>query len=162
MKKEIAIVPGSFDPISNGHIYIIKKAAESYKKVYVAVMINANKKYMFDIKKRKAIAKAALENISNVTVIASEGWLWQLANELNADAIVKGYRNETDLQYELEMAKFNKEHAPNTETVILKADPSLTDISSTLIRKYIQEGISLTGLLPDKAIEEITKTSSDL
>lgn len=161
MKKEIAIVPGSFDPISNGHVYIIKKAAESYKKVYVAVMINANKKYMFDIKKRKAIAEAALKNISNVTVIASEGWLWQLANELKADAIVKGYRNETDLQYELEMAKFNKEHAPNTETIILETNPSLTDISSTLIRKYIQDGISLNGLLPDEAIEEIKKISSD-
>ena len=143
MKKEIAIVPGSFDPISNGHIYIIKKAAENYKKVYVAVMINANKKYMFDIKKRKAIAEAALKNISNVTVI------------------VKGYRNETDLQYELEMAKFNKEHAPNTETVILETNPSLTDISSTLIRKYIQDGISLNGLLPDEAIEAIKKISSD-
>lgn len=161
MKKEIAIVPGSFDPISNGHIYIIKKAAENYKKVYVAVMINANKKYMFDIKKRKTIAEAALKNISNVTVIASEGWLWQLANELKADAIVKGYRNETDLQYELEMAKFNKEHAPNTETVILETNPSLTDISSTLIRKYIQDGISLNGLLPDEAIEAIKKISSD-
>lgn len=161
MKKEIAIVPGSFDPITNGHIFIVKQAAKMYKKVYVAVMINSSKNYMFDIQSRKSIAEAALKDIPNVTVISSEGWLWQLANELNADAIVKGYRNQKDLEYELEMAKFNEEHAPNTKTIILETDPSLENISSTLIREYLQKGIPLSGLLPESAINEIKKISSD-
>ena len=161
MKKEIAIVPGSFDPITNGHIFIVKQAAKMYKKVYVAVMINSSKNYMFDIQSRKSIAEAALKDIPNVTVISSEGWLWQLANELNADAIVKGYRNQKDLEYELEMAKFNEEHAPNTKTIILETDPSLENISSTLIREYLQKGSPLSGLLPESAINEIKKISSD-
>ena len=157
MKKDIAIVPGSFDPITNGHLFLIKEAAKEYKTVYVAVMINADKKYMFDIEERKSIAEAATKNISNVKVIMSEGWLWELAIELKADAIVKGYRNEKDFEYEQVMAKFNEEHAPNAKTILLKTDPNLKDLSSTLIREKISQGESLDEFLPHNAIKEIQK-----
>ena len=92
--KGVAIVPGSFDPITNGHIDIVKRAAELYEKVYLAVMINAEKSYMFSIDERKDIAKAALRGFEGVEVISSEGYLWKLAEELSAVAIVKGVRNE--------------------------------------------------------------------
>ena len=95
-KTTVAIVPGSFDPITNGHIFVINEAAKRYDKVFVAVMINSDKEYMFTLDERKSIAVAAVRNISNVEVIASNGWLYELANSLNADAIVKGYRNNTD------------------------------------------------------------------
>ena len=157
MKKDIAIVPGSFDPITNGHLFIINKAAKKYKTVYVAVMINAEKKYMFDIQARKAIAEAATKNLTNVKVIMSEDWLWKLAAELKADAIVKGYRNDKDFEYEQNMKKFNEEHAPNTKTVLIKTDPKLTDLSSTLIREKISKGESLEGFLPEDAIKTIQK-----
>ena len=129
MKKEIAIVPGSFDPITNGHLFVINEAAKEYKTVYVAVMINAEKKYMFDIQERKAIAEAATKSIPNVKVIMSKDWLWKLATELKADAIVKGYRNNIDLEYEQNMAKFNEERAKNTKTILLKTDPTLKELS---------------------------------
>ena len=157
MKKEIAIVPGSFDPITNGHLFVINEAAREYKTVYVAVMINSEKTYMFDIQARKAIAEVATKNIPNVKVIMSEDWLWKLATELNADAIVKGYRNEKDFDYEQKMAKFNEEHAPNAKTVLIKADPRLKDVSSTLIREKIANGESLEEFLPKDAIKEIQK-----
>ena len=157
MKKDIAIVPGSFDPITNGHLFVINKAAQEYKIVYVAVMINADKKYMFDIKSRKAIAEAATKDITNVKVIMSEDWLWKLAIELNADAIVKGYRNDIDFKYEQNMAKFNEEYAPSTKTVLIKTDPTLKDVSSTLIREKISKGESLEEFLPKDAIKEIQK-----
>ena len=161
MKKDIAIIPGSFDPITNGHLFLIKEAAKEYKTVYVAVMINANKKYMFDIEERKSIAEAATKNISNVKVIMSEGWLWELAIELKADAIVKGYRNEKDFEYEQVMAKFNEEHAPNAKTILLKTDPNLKDLSSTLIREKISQGESLDDFLPLDAIKEIQRILSE-
>ena len=161
MKKDIAIVPGSFDPITNGHLFLIKEAAKEYKTVYVAVMINADKKYMFDIEERKSIAEAATKNISNVKVIMSEGWLWELAIELKADAIVKGYRNEKDFEYEQVMAKFNEEHAPNAKTILLKTDPNLKDLSSTLIREKISQGESLDDFLPLDAIKEIQRILSE-
>ena len=88
--KKIAIVPGSFDPITNGHVDIVKRAAEEYETVYLAVMINESKKYLFDIEQRTEIAKSAVCDIPNVRVISSEGMLWKLAQDLDADAIVKG------------------------------------------------------------------------
>ena len=102
MKKEtrIAIVPGSFDPITNGHIDIIRRAAQKYDKVFVAVMINASKQYLFTMAQRKRLAELAVCHLENAEVIASEGMLWELARDLGACAIVKGYRNEKDLAYE--------------------------------------------------------------
>lgn len=156
-KKRIAIVPGSFDPITNGHIFVINEAIKSYDKVYVAVMINSEKKYMFDLEQRTAIAKAALSDTKNVEVISYDGWLWQLATDLCADAIVKGYRNEKDLAYEREMARFNEERAKNTKTVLLKTDEAVAKISSTLVREKIKNHLPINGLLPQKAIDQIKK-----
>ena len=155
--KRIAIVPGSFDPITVGHLDILRRASQEYDVVYLAVMINAQKSYMFTMEQRKQIAKAAIAGLDNVTVIASEGMLWQLAKDLGACAIVKGYRNETDLAYEESMAAFNAEHYPQAKTVLLKADPMLIDVSSTAVRSKILAGEDLQGILPQEGIDEIYK-----
>ena len=154
-KKKIAIVPGSFDPITNGHLSVIKKAAADYDAVFVAVMINPQKQYMFDLEQRKNIAKAAIDELDNVEVISSDGWLWELAKSLGACAIVKGYRNEIDLEYELKMAVFNEEKYPQAKTVLVKSDDALADLSSTVVREKILSDASLEGLVPKKAISEI-------
>ena len=156
-KQRIAVVPGSFDPITNGHIDVIRRATELYDKVFVAVMINDQKKYRFTLEEREAIARAALEGIERVEVISSRGWLWELAKELGACAIVKGYRNETDLEYEQKMAAFNKEHNPDAETVLLKASDGLETLSSTVVRERMLNDEQIDGLLPEKAIELIKK-----
>ena len=155
--KSIAIVPGSFDPITNGHIDIVKRAAEKYDKVYLAVMINPSKSYMFTISQRTDIARAAVEDIENVEVISSDGMLWELAKKLSAVAIVKGYRNDKDLEYEKNMAEFNREHYPNARTELLKADKGLCDVSSTVVRHMIEKGECLDTVLPRGAIKEINK-----
>lgn len=156
-KQRIAVVPGSFDPMTNGHIEIVKQAAELYDVVYVAVMINDKKQYMFSLEEREEIAKACLEDIDKVHVISSRDWLWRLCAELDACAIVKGYRNDVDLKYENEMAKFNKEHYPKAETILLKADDSMSDLSSTLVREKIYSNEDLAEYIPQKAIEIIKK-----
>ena len=155
--KRIAIVPGSFDPITNGHIDIVKRAAAEYDTVYLAVMINAEKKYLFNIEQRTEIARAATRELKNVNVISSEGMLWQLAQKLNADAIVKGYRNQKDLDYELEMAKFNEAHFPKAKTVLLKSDPTLENLSSTAVREMLQRGESVDAYMPKPAAELVRK-----
>ena len=156
-EKTIAIVPGSFDPITYGHLDIAKRAAELYDEVFLAVMINDQKKYLFSIEERELIANIALKSmdISNVTVISSAGMLWKLAEELGADAIVKGYRNSTDYEYELKMAKFNQERNPNATTVLLEAQEDLSLVSSTNVRNAISSNISFDGYLPKKAAEKI-------
>ena len=158
--QKIAIVPGSFDPITNGHISLVERALEDHDIVYLAVMINPSKKYMFTLEERECIAKAALVGTDNVIVISSEGMLWELAKKLNASSIVKGYRNETDLAYEKEMAKFNEEHYPNAKTVLLKAKENMCDLSSTKIRELITLNKSLQPYIPQTAEEEIKKIIS--
>ena len=156
-KQRIAVVPGSFDPITNGHIDVIRRATELYDKVFVAVMINDQKNCRFTLEEREAIARAALEGLERVEVISSRGWLWELAKELGACAIVKGYRNETDLEYEQKMAEFNKAHNPDAETVLLKASDGLETLSSTVVRERMLNDEQIDGLLPEKAIELIKK-----
>ena len=159
-KETIAIVPGSFDPITNGHIFVINEAVKLYDKVFVAVMINANKQYTFTLEERQRIAKASLRHMPRVEVIASDGWLYELANSLNADAIVKGYRNDVDLEYEKNMAEYNSKYAPNTKTVLIQTLNELSSVSSTLVRDKIKSKTDISDLLPKDAIDEINNILS--
>ncbi|MBE6545876.1 MAG: pantetheine-phosphate adenylyltransferase [Ruminococcaceae bacterium] len=156
-KGKIAIVPGSFDPITEGHIDIIRRAAERFDHVYVAVMINQAKQYRFSIEQRTRIAQGAVKGMERVSVISSEGMLWMLAKELGASAIVKGYRNEADWKYEQEMAQYNKAHYPQAETILLKAEEHLSQVSSTVVREKLLNNEDLSELLPKGAIREIEK-----
>ena len=155
--NRIAIIPGSFDPITLGHINLVRRALEQYDEVVLAIMINPNKKYMFTMKQREQIAKSALSTLPHVRVISSDGMLWKLAEDIGACAIVKGYRNDKDLEYEREMAEFNLVHNPNAPTILLQSDDNLENISSTLVREKIINNESLDKLLPKEAIEEINK-----
>lgn len=157
MKKDktIAIVPGSFDPITFGHLDIIRRAAEMFDTVIVAVMINSNKEYMFNIEQRTAIVRAALKEDANISVVSSEGMLWQLCRDLDAGAIVKGYRNQADLDYEMQMAEFNEAHYPKAKTLLLKSDPALDHVTSTLVRKMISKNAPLQEFIPQSAINLI-------
>ena len=163
---KIALVPGSFDPITLGHVNIIERAARMFDKVYVAVMINdsakydsslSSKKYMFSMEERLEIARLSLSHIENVEVIARTGMLIDLVDEINATAIVKGIRNAADLEYEMIHAKWNKAHNDRAETLFLPADESLMSVSSTRVRELIDAKAydSLHGVISDKALEYI-------
>ena len=152
-KYKISIVPGSFDPITKGHVDIIRRASEMSGKVYVAVMINDQKNYLFSLDERREIAKAACLGLKNVEVISSSGMLWELARDLSADAIIKGVRNERDREYELVMAKYNSEHCPSAETVLLEASQELSDVSSTLVRGVIENDAEIRKYMPAAAAE---------
>ena len=129
-----ALIPGSFDPMTVGHIDIIERAAKIFDKVVVAVMINESKKYMFSMDERCKIAELSLSHLGNVSVVSSSGWLYQLFDEVEADAIVKGVRNATDLEYENNMAVFNLSKNPRAYTVYLPSSPAFEEVSSTAFR----------------------------
>ena len=135
----------------------MQSSSDQYDTVYVAVMINSQKKYMFTMEQRRLIAQAAVVDLPNVVVIASDGMLWELARDLDACAIVKGYRNETDLAYEQEMAKFNHAHFPYAKTVLLPSKEEYLSVSSTLVRAKILGREPLNSYLPQAAIDEIYK-----
>ena len=160
----VALIPGSYDPITLGHVNVIERAAKIADKVYVAVMNNdsakhssvlSSKTYMFSMDERFELAKRSLSHIKNVEVVSSCGMLIDLFDELSADVIIKGIRTSADLEYEMIHAKWNKEHNPRLETLFLPADDSLKSVSSTLVREYIKnhEYESLEGIISSKAIE---------
>ena len=151
----IAVVPGSFDPMTIGHINIIERASKLFDKVFVAVMINDKKSYMFTREQRTQIAKLSLAHLDNVEVIFDDGMLADLALRLDACAIVKGIRDWKDYQYEFEMAQFNFKRNPKAQTVFLPCDEGAREISSTVVRSRIAKGEDILDILSKNAVKYI-------
>ena len=149
----IAIVPGSFDPMTLGHLDVVKRALALYDEVVVAVMVNPQKKYTHTLAERAEIARLTLGDLERVRVVTSEGLLIDLFDELQADVIVKGIRNEKDRLYEEEMAAWNLEHNPRAVTVFLQAADDFEHISSTEVRARLEKGERTDGLLAPAAAE---------
>ncbi len=161
-----ALIPGSFDPITKGHINIIERTASVFDKVYVAVMNNdsakhdkslSSKTYMFDMEERVKMAELSLAHIENVAVISSSGMLIDLVDTIENCIIVKGVRSEEDFKYEMIHAKWNLDHNPNAKTLFMPADDSLSDISSTIVREYIKnkDFDALESVLSEKVIKHL-------
>lgn len=159
---KIAILPGSYDPMTVGHLEIARRASAVYDKIYIAVMINAKKKYMFTMEQRAEIARATVKDISNAEVICDSGMLTDLYRRLGACAVVKGVRDDKDIDYENRMAEYNRSIEPTFNTVYLKSAPEFSDISSTRVRNSILEGENISGLVTDSAIEIIGSLGVDL
>ncbi len=150
-----AIIPGSFDPMTLGHKNVVERALKLFDRVIVAIMINPEKKGTFTFAERKKIAELTLSEYPQVTVLTADGYLADLASALKAVAIVKGVRNTEDFEYEQDMAVFNHDRNPITETVYLPSYGALSDISSTYARSLIESGATLDGVLAPEAIEYI-------
>ena len=159
----IALIPGSFDPITLGHVNIIERAAKMFDKVYVAVMINdsakydkslCSKQYLFTMEERLEMARLSVSHIENAEAIARSGMLIDLCDELEVTSIVKGIRNAADLEYEMIHARWNTAHNERAETLFLPADEALVAVSSTAVRQMLAEKNydALCGVLHEKAI----------
>ena len=143
----LAIVPGSFDPMTLGHLELIKTVAKRYDEVVVAVMVNRAKKYLFDEQTRVSIAEETVKELSNVRVIVDHGMLIDLFDKLNADAVCKGWRNQHDYDYELHMADWNSSHNPRFRTEMIRAKSSVEHISSTEVRRRLIAGEPLEDIV---------------
>ena len=161
-----ALIPGSFDPITLGHLDIITRAAARFDKVIVAVMNNdmqkyvqgaAVKSYMFVLSERREMVEAACAHLPNVEVIAAGGMLISLFDSVNADWIIKGVRSTVDFEYEQKHALYNRAHDPRAETLYMPADPAFDGLSSTLVREKLRRGESLEGSLPDAVIRWLSE-----
>lgn len=152
-----AIYPGSFDPITNGHIDIILRASKLFDKLYVCVAKNLNKAPYFTLEERLNMVKVALKDMPNVEVIATDKLIVSVAKELNAIAIVRGLRAVTDFEYEFQLAAGNEYIDNNIEMVFLMASLNKSFISSSSIKEFYSYNVDITKLVPPIVVEEFNK-----
>lgn len=152
-----AIYPGSFDPITKGHIDIILRASKLFDKLYVCVAKNLNKTPYFTLEERLNMVKIALKDIPNVEVIATDKLIVSVAKELNAIAIVRGLRAVTDFEYEFQLAAGNEYIDNNIEMVFLMASLNKSFISSSSIKEFYSYNVDITKLVPPIVVEEFNK-----
>lgn len=150
-----AIYPGSFDPVTMGHMDIIKRAAKIFAVVYVAVAENASKQGVFSPEQRVELLQAATEGISNVQIITFQGLLVEAARKWNAPVIIKGLRAVSDYEYELQMAHMNKKLSPDIETMFLTASTRYSYLSSSLVKEVAALGGCVRDLVPEVVHDRI-------
>ena len=153
----IAICPGSFDPIQNGHLDIINRASMLADKVYVVIGINPSKRCTFTLDERLKMIKKVIKGIPNCSVDINYGLTVDYAKKVGANLIIKGYRNDDDLKYEQDQATKNKEMAPDIETIILKSSSKYCIISSSSIKEDIKNDKDITSFIPKQIIKYVIK-----
>lgn len=146
---KIAVFPGSFDPITKGHESIVNRASELFDKIYVAIGINANKNYTFDLEQRMEFIKKTFADQENVEVISYQNLTVSLCEELGAKYIIRGLRNATDFNYEFPIAEANRNMKAQIETVFLATEAPLMAINSSIVRDIYRHGGDIKAYIPD-------------
>lgn len=153
-KIRSVILPGSYDPVTLGHLDVIRRASEEYDEVYAVVFINPNKKYTFSVDQRVSMLMLATDELENVIVSYSNGLVIDYMRDHDIELIIKGYRNSADLEYEKKQAEWNLKMG-GYETRLVEANTSLTSVSSTVARERIKNGEDLADILPGSVINYI-------
>jgi pantetheine-phosphate adenylyltransferase len=153
---KIAIYPGSFDPVTNGHVDVIERAAKLFHKVIVAVIRNPEKRAQFSLTERVGMLKESLPNHKNVLVDSFDGLLVDYARKKKAMTIIRGLRAVSDFDYEFQMALTNRKMAPKIETLFFMTDYKYSYLSSSFVKQIARLGGDISSLVP-KAVREKLK-----
>lgn len=151
----IAVCPGSFDPVTLGHMDIINRASTLFDKVIVLVSVNSSKKYAFTAEERVELLKKVTGNLENVVVESDSGLLADYLKKKNATAIVKGLRAVTDFEYEFQMALTNKMLNPDLETVFLTTSSKNMYLSSSMVKQVASLGGDISSFVPSCVLDRI-------
>lgn len=151
----IAVYPGSFDPLTLGHLDIILRGAKVFDKVIVAVLSNIQKNSMFTVEERLGMIRKVLDKYDNIEVRSFEGLLVDFMEEAGAGIILKGLRAVSDFDYELQMAHINKELSKDVETVLMMTNPKYSYISSSNIKQIVHFNGDITNFVPEEILDEI-------
>ena len=157
MKRKIAIVPGSFDPITYGHIDIIKRSAQLFDEVIVAILVNPDKKYLFTLEEREEMINESIKDFNNVRVDSFSGLLVNYAKKVNSTVIVMGLRAVSDFEYEMQLTFMNKALDDNIETFYMMANKQYSFISSSIVKGVSGFGADLSKFVPKHVEERLEK-----
>ena len=150
-----AVYPGSFDPITNGHIYIAERAAKIFDEVIVSILINERKQGAFTVEERCEMARESLAHIKNIKVDSFNGLLVDYVRQKNAGVIIRGLRAMSDFEYELQMALMNRQLAPEIETFFIVTDPKYSYVSSSSVREIFNFGGTVKEVVPETVFEKL-------
>ncbi len=157
MKKK-ALYTGSFDPLTNGHLDIISRAARLYDKLVIGVIFNPSKQSLFSLEEREQMIRQVTESLPNVEVDHFSGLLADYVNANQFDVVVRGLRATTDFEYEIQMAQMNARlYRDNVETIFLMTNPNYSFLSSSMIKEVHSLGGSVEGLIPNIILEYMDK-----
>ena len=157
MSVKVAISPGSFDPVTHGHLDIVRRAAQLFDQVIVVVMTNSSKQPMFNKEERMDFLRRATSGLSNVEVDSYGGLLAEYARQRHADVIVKGLRAMSDFEYEFQMALTNRKLYPEAETVFLTTAADNMYLSSSLVKQVAGLGGDISEFVPACIVPDIMK-----
>lgn len=158
---KIAIYPGSFDPVTKGHLNIIERAAKSFDKLIVCVLINGTKHPMFSLEERVAMLREVTAHIPNVVVDYSDKLLVEYARDVGAGVIVKGLRAVSDFEHEFQMALINHKINPGVDTMFLMAEHQFMYLSSSAVKELARYDADLSDFLPESIIPQFKKRMKD-
>jgi len=150
-----AVYPGTFDPITNGHIDLVQRASRLFDKVYVAVAASPGKKPMFTLDERVAMARLVLHDLKNVEVVGFDTLLVEFVRSLSAQVIIRGLRAVSDFEYEFQLAGMNRKLDSGIETVFLTPAEKYSYISSSLVREVAMLGGDVSDFVHDKVMAEL-------
>lgn len=155
MKEKKAIYPGSFDPVTKGHMDIIRRSAKMFDKVYVAVLTNSEKNCCFTIDERVEMLKKCTADVSNVEVCTFTGLLAEYAKKLDVVTSIRGLRAVTDFEYEFQMALTNKKINKDLETIFLTTNSKYMFLSSSIVKEIARNGGDITEFVPSVVLDDI-------
>ncbi|MBQ6773527.1 MAG: pantetheine-phosphate adenylyltransferase [Synergistaceae bacterium] len=150
-----AVYPGSFDPITNGHIYIAQRAAAIFDEVIVSILINERKQGSFSVNERLDMARASLSHVKNIRVDSFNGLLVDYVRQNKASVIIRGLRAMSDFEYEFQMALMNRKLAPEIETFFIVTDSKYSYVSSSSIREIFHFGGTVRDFVPDVVFNKL-------
>ena len=153
----VAIYPGSFDPVTNGHLDIIKRGSKVFDKLIVGVLVNIDKVGLFSIEERVELIKRVTSHLENVEVVSFNGLLVDLAKKNNARVILKGLRAVSDFEYEFQMALMNSQLDAEVETLFMTTSAANSFLSSSSVKQVAKFGGNINGLVPDEIVDDVIR-----
>lgn len=153
--NKIAVFPGSFDPITIGHVDIIERSADLFEKIYVAIGINTQKKYLFDLEQRLNWLKEVFKHQPTIEVDSYEGLTTRYCEKVGANYILRGIRSAGDFEYEKTIAHLNNSMNPDLETLLILSKPEYSSISSTIVREIIRANGDVSKFVPKEVSEAL-------